>query len=61
MAEECGSSTHLAPQIYLHNSQNILNTYEFDLEFKDRTAGMLQREIFTSNKGVFYLGHGLYF
>lgn len=41
-----GSSTHVVPQTYLDNLQNILNTYEFDLRFKKRTAGMLQREKF---------------
>ena len=39
-----GSSTYLA---YLENFQAILNTYEFHLRFKERKAGMLQRERFS--------------
>ena len=42
-----GSSTHLAPPTYLDDFQNILNTYEFDLRFKERAAGMLEREKFS--------------
>ena len=41
-----GVLNSLLPQIYLDNFQIILNTYEFDLRFKERTAGMLQREEF---------------
>ena len=41
-----GSSTHLVPPTYLDNFQIILNTYESDLRFKERTAGTLQREGF---------------
>ena len=46
MTEEWESSTHLAPQTYLASFQNILKTYKFELRFKERTAGMLQREEF---------------
>ena len=42
-----GSPTHLSPPTYLDNFQTILNTYEFDLRFKERTAGTLQREGFS--------------
>ena len=41
-----GSPSHLSPQTYLDKFQNILNTYEFDMRFKVRTAGTLQREEF---------------
>ena len=46
-AEEKGSSPHpVPPPTYLDNFQAILNTYEFDLRFKERTAEILQREGF---------------
>ena len=41
-----GSSSHLSPPTYVDNFQSILKTYEFDLRFKERTAGTLQREEF---------------
>ena len=44
MTKEQGSSIHLVAQTYLDSFQNILNTYEFNLRCKERTAGMLQRE-----------------
>ena len=40
------SPSHLSPTTYLDNLQIILKTYEFDLRFKERTAGPLQREGF---------------
>ena len=40
------SSPHLAPPTYLDYFQTILNTYEFDLRFREKTAGTLQREGF---------------
>ena len=41
-----GSPNHLFPPNYLDNIQIILKIYEFSLRFKERTAGMLQREEF---------------
>ena len=41
-----GSPSHLFPPTYLDTFQIILKTYEFGLIFKERTAGMLQREEF---------------
>ena len=41
-----GSPTHLSPPTYLDNLQIILKTYKFNLRFKERTTGMLQREEF---------------
>ena len=42
-----GASIHPTPPTYLDYCQIILKTYEFDLRFKERTAGMLQREGFS--------------
>ena len=47
MAEDWGSSNHLVPTTYLDNFQSILKTYEFNLRFNERTAGTLQREVFS--------------
>ena len=44
-----GSSSHLVPPAYLDNFQIILKTFEFNLRFKERTAGMLQRGVYASN------------
>ena len=41
------SPSNLSPQTYLGNFQIILKTYKFDLRFKERTAGMLQKEEFS--------------
>ena len=42
-----GSLSHLSPPNYLDNFQIILKTYKLGLRFKERTAGMLQREEFS--------------
>ena len=41
-----GSRSHLSPPTDLDNFQIILNTYEFGLGFKEKTAGMLRRKEF---------------
>ena len=41
-----GSSPHPAPPTYLDYFQTIPKTYEFDLTFKERTAGMVWRKGF---------------
>ena len=41
-----GPPSHLSPPTYLDNFQVILNTCEFDVSSKERTAGTLQREEF---------------
>ena len=45
--EEVGSPSHLAPPTYLDDFQTFLKTYEFNLRFKERTAGTLQGEEFS--------------
>ena len=44
------SSTHLVPPNYLDNFQIILNTYKFDLRFKENSWNASERRVFTSNK-----------
>ena len=49
--EEQGASTHLVPPTSLDNFQIILNTYEFDLRFKERIAGnATEIRVFGSSK-----------
>ena len=41
-----GSPSHLSPPTYLDNFQIVQETHEFNLRFKKRPAGTLQREEF---------------